>query len=57
MGEAKGLKKANAVGAKQKFEKDFMAKVVAAKTTVQQNSQKTMFLTPQNTTSLFLPKE
>lgn len=31
MGEAKGLKKANAVGAKQKFEKDFMAKVVAAK--------------------------
>lgn len=31
MGEAKGLKKANAVGAKQKFEKEFMDKVVAAK--------------------------
>ncbi|CCG54313.1 Protein of unknown function precursor; putative S46 family serine protease [Flavobacterium indicum GPTSA100-9 = DSM 17447] len=31
MGEAKGLKKANAVGAKQKFEKEFTEKVMAAK--------------------------
>lgn len=31
MGEAKGLKKANAVGAKQKFEKEFTEKVIAAK--------------------------
>lgn len=30
MGETKGLKKANAVAAKQKFEKDFQAKVIKA---------------------------